>query len=218
MKKSLIITLLFVLAGATIGLAQDQYHETMLKSVKAFDKAVSAEDYTELANIFERIGFAEQDKWHPFYYQALCLNAKSFEIEGADARDKLIDQAEAALQKATELGCSEAEAAVLQARIYQARLSVNPASRTVIYGPKTTMLLAQTRAKAPENPRVLFLLGQNLLFTPEGLGGGIDKALPLIEGAVKIFRASSNEDTLDPSWGQEEAEGLLSSLKEKMED
>lgn len=218
MKKSLIITLIFVLATASGIQAQDQYQEKMLESIQALEEANTAEDYTALANTFERIGLAEENRWHPFYYQVLCLTAKSFEIEGTDARDQLIDQAETALKKVEALGGDEAELAVLKARIYQARLSVDPASRSMVYGPKTTMLLAQTRAKAPQNPRVLFLLGQNLYFTPEGLGGGKEKALPLIRQAVQIFRSATSSNALDPSWGQEEAEGFLVRVGEKTED
>jgi hypothetical protein len=218
MKKSLIITLILVLAGATGLWSQNQYQEKMLESIEALDGAKTVEDYTQLANVFERIGLAEENKWHPFYYQVLCLTAKSFEIEGTDARDQLIDQAETALKKVEELGGDEGEIAVLKARIYQARLSVDPASRSMVYGPKTMMLLAQTRAKAPQNPRVLFLLGQTLYFTPEGLGGGKEKALPLIRQAVQIFRETDTSNTLDPRWGQDEAEGFLAQLGEKTED
>ncbi len=217
MKNVIIVILLFF--WSTFGLlAQDQYQEKMLESIQAFGEATTADDYAQLANVFERIGLAEQDQWHPFYYQVLCLTARSFEIEGADDRDALIDQAETALKRVAELGADEAELAVLQARIYQARLSVDPASRSMVYGPKTTMLLAQTRAKAPENPRVLFLLGQNLYFTPEGLGGGKEKALPLIQRAVQIFRNTTAENSLAPSWGRDEAEGFLARVGEKTED
>ncbi|MDZ4678915.1 MAG: hypothetical protein SH848_03925 [Saprospiraceae bacterium] len=209
MKKLIII----FLSISSFSLSAQDYLSAMQNNLKQLDAAETPQNYTGLALSFERIAVAEQTKWHPYYYQAFCLLAKSFLIEGADDRDKLVDAAEAIIEKAGQLGGDKAELSVLQARAYQARLSVDPASRSMQYGPKTTMLLAEARAKNPNNPRVLFLLGQNLLFTPEGYGGGKDRALPLIEKAVAIFNTAPTEPTVDPSWGRDEANSLLANAK-----
>ncbi len=209
MKKLIII----LISLSSFSLSAQNYLTAMSDCLAQLEKAETIQEYTDLALAFERIGIAEKTKWHPYYYQAFCLLVKSFMLKDADSRDNIIDAAEGIIKKAGELGGDKGELSALQARAFQARLSVDPGTRAMQYGPKTTMLLAEARAQNPNNPRVLFLLGQNLLFTPAGFGGGKEKALPLIEQAVEKFNTAPVQDPLAPSWGREEATSLLANAK-----
>lgn len=212
MKKLFFILPVLLLGFNLIG--QD-YAGTMQSCLEQLGSAATESDYSELATTFERIGLAEQDKWHPFYYQAFCLIAKGFIAEGAEKKDQIIDAAETAIKKAASVGGPEAELAVLQARANQARLSVDPVTRGMQLGPKTTMLLAEARAKAPDNPRVTYLLGQNIFYTPAAFGGGPDKAIPLVEKSIELFKTYKTDDPFAPKWGQEQAEAFLKSVNKE---
>ncbi len=45
------------------------------------------EDYTTMANTFERIGDAEKTQWAPYYYAALALSSSGWmpQVEDKDA-------------------------------------------------------------------------------------------------------------------------------------
>jgi len=209
----LFCALIATLVAAPRALSAQDYEATMRDCIQQLADAEEEAEYATLAQQFERIANAEADQWHPYYYQAFCLVARSFQAEGSDARDELVDAAQAALDKAGELAADAGEVAALQARIYQARLSVDPAGRTMTFGPKTTMYLAEAAEKYPRNPRVLFLLGQNLFHTPAAFGGGAERALPPLQGAIALFENVPVTDPLGPSWGQEQAEAVLQQVE-----
>jgi hypothetical protein len=66
-------------------------------------------------------------------------------------------------------------------------------------------LIQEAKATAPDNPRLTWVLGPVLWYTPAERGGGVDK---VIESYEKALDASSKskppEDRLDPSWGRPE--------------
>ena len=49
----------------------------------------------------------------------------------------------------------------------------------------------------PNNPRAMFLKGQNLFYTPKAVGGGNKKALPFFIKARELFKNNTNF----PKWG-----------------
>jgi hypothetical protein len=71
-------------------------------------------------------------------------------------------------------------------------------------------LMKEASTAAPDNPRVLWILGGQLLNTPPELGGGRAKALETYERGLAGMRAATAEpeDPLAPRWG--EAELLMS--------
>jgi hypothetical protein len=74
-----------------------------------------------------------------------------------------------------------------------------------------SMLLKEAKATAPDNPRLLWVVGPNQWSTPPERGGGQDKAIATYEkglGAIQQHKESTN-DPLEPTWGEPE---LLMSL------
>ena len=67
-------------------------------------------------------------------------------------------------------------------------------------------LLKELRAEAPENPRMLWVLGAVLWVNPPERGGGHDKALATYEKGLELARAHKGGagDPLEPSWGEPE--------------
>ena len=71
---------------------------------------------------------------------------------------------------------------------------------------RSNALLSEADLAAPENPRLLWVLGANLWYRPLNQGGGQDKAIETYERALKIARAknASVTEPLEPSWGEAE--------------
>ena len=71
-------------------------------------------------------------------------------------------------------------------------------------------LVAEAKAVAPDNPRLIWVCGPILFYTPVEKGGGIDKVIENNERGVAICsQLKPPADKLEPSWGKPE---LLMSL------
>jgi hypothetical protein len=60
----------------------------------------------------------------------------------------------------------------------------------------------------PNNPRLYYLQAMSLFNTPAQFGGGKDKAKPVFEKSVALFKAAQAKP-LYPSWGRPQAENML---------
>jgi hypothetical protein len=67
-------------------------------------------------------------------------------------------------------------------------------------------LLKDAEASAPDNPRLLWVIGANLWSTPAELGGGQEAALTIYQRGLLAARSQKKvkNDALDPSWGEPE--------------
>ncbi len=86
----------------------------------------------------------------------------------------------------------------------------DPARLKQILAP-ISQLLHEAKAAAPENPRLLWVLGPNLWNTPPERGGGQDKAMESYQRGLDAIREhkGNTNDPLEPTWGEPE---LLMSL------
>jgi hypothetical protein len=163
----------------------------------------------------ERAAAAVPTDWLPRYYQAYANTVLSFvSKEDGDTKDKYLDQAEAQLAQARKLGGEESELLVVQAYIYQARLSISPMSRSMKYSPMVGATLAQAKGLNPANPRTYLVEANNVYFTPKMFGGGADVARPLYEQAKVRYAAFQPASPLMPNWGQRQVEGRLKSYEQ----
>ena len=60
----------------------------------------------------------------------------------------------------------------------------------------------------PDNPRIYFLKGESLMNTPVAFGGGKDKAKPMFEKAIALYKVDKPKP-LWPNWGRERTEEEL---------
>ncbi len=76
---------------------------------------------------------------------------------------------------------------------------------------KAGPLVKNAEATAPNNPRLLWVLGSIRWYVPPERGGGQDKALALQEKGLEAIREhkETDSDPLEPTWGEPE---LLMSL------
>ena len=68
-----------------------------------------------------------------------------------------------------------------------------------------SQLLQEARTAAPENPRLLWVMGPNEWSRPAAYGGGQEKAMDTYQRGLAAIRAQkSGGDGLEPTWGEPE--------------
>jgi hypothetical protein len=204
MKK--LIFSLALLATIAVSAQSDKYTEVMQKNITLLDSAKTIDDLQSLASTFDRIGDAEKTKWLPYYYAALAQTWVGWNpaVTDKDANSAKINaylaKAEA-IEKNAELYAVENMSATQQ-------MLVDPQTRWATYGKTAGEALQKGLQADPNNPRLYYLQGMSLFGTPPQFGGGKDKARPLFEKSVALYKAA-HPDVLAPVWGQKEAENML---------
>ena len=202
MKTQLLILAITLWSFTSSG-QEDAYLNTMLSTMESMDNASGKEDYLRCASQFERIATAEKSKWLPYYYGANSLIIMSFDETDNHSKDLILDRAQQLLDHAFELAPNESELHTLQAFLYPSRIMVDPMGRGMLYMEKMFLSLETAKALNPDNPRIYFLEGVNMLNMPPSMGGGPEVARPILEEADTKFKAYQNEDPLWPKWGEE---------------
>jgi hypothetical protein len=202
MKTKLLILAITLWSFNSFG-QEDAYISTMLSTMESMDNASEKEDYLRCASQFERIATAEKSKWLPYYYGANSLIIMSFDETDGHSKDLILDRAQQLLDQALELAPEESELFALQAFLYPSRIMVDPMGRGMLYMEKMFLSLETAKALNPDNPRIYFLEGVNMLNMPPAMGGGPEVAKPILEEADAKFKTFQNEDPLWPKWGEE---------------
>lgn len=221
--KTLVLTLAFAAASlaaaaqsqpaaaATVVAAPADAYTTLMSAT--ISELMSTGDPAALKAVaakLERAATVAPADWLPRYYQAYALIINVFQSkEDGDAKDKTLDQAEAALAQARKLHGDESELLALQAYAYQARLGISPMMRSQKYSELVGEAVAQAQALSPANPRPYLIEANNVYFTPKMFGGGAEAAKPLFENAQVKFAAFVPAGPLAPNWGQGQLQGRL---------
>nr|WP_319511481.1 hypothetical protein [uncultured Draconibacterium sp.] len=206
-----IITILFVVLSTTA--FSSKYEETMKTNIDKLYQLHTSAELQALANQFERIANAEQDKWLPNYYAAYCFMRSTFFGEmDDDTKHAQLNKAQALVDQLMKTNDDESEIYALQALLYQIRIT--DISKGAKYSMKATDALKQAERLNPENPRVYYLRGSNTFHTPKFFGGGAEKAKPDLEKAAKMFESNKPSNPLMPTWGNVHNGQLLSQCEE----
>ena len=209
-----IITILFVAISTTV--FSSKYEETMKANIDKLYQLYTSVELQALANQFERIGNAEQDKWLPNYYAAYCfIRSTFFDEMDADTKHAQLDKAQALVDQLMKTNDDESEIYALQALLYQLRIT--DMSKGAKYSMKASDAIKQAERLNPNNPRVYYLRGSNTFHTPKFFGGGAEKAKPDLEKAAEMFESTQQTDSLMPTWGNVHNQQLLSQCEEGTE-
>ena len=210
MKKVILLFAFGVLSTAIFS-QSDKFQKGMQTNIALLDSAKTAADLTTVAANFERIGDAEKTQWLPYYYAGLALTRVGWVDEKID-KDKNAEQIKAL--------CNKAEAIDKNAEIFSIRnmaatqqMLVNPQERWQTYGQEASAALQQGMQLDPNNPRLYYLQGMTLFNTPEQFGGGKEKAKPVFEKSLALFKAFKPKSDLYPTWGQKITEQMLEQCK-----
>ena len=200
--KRTIITSIIILATITSIAGDKDYMQAMEKNLQELGQAKTAADFQAVANNFERIAEAEADKWLPYYYVSYSYLNFIFTGEGTEDIDKVLDKADGYLEKARQLSPENSEIEVLQGWIYQGRIQVDPMGRGQLYSQKAAGSFGKAKNLNPDNPRIYFLTGKNVLHTPAMFGGGQEAACPYFQEAKEKYASFKPETPISPSWGK----------------
>lgn len=211
MKKYLVL-LLFI---TTSGFAQEnkKFEKAMEKNLTLLNDAKTGEDYTNVANAFERIAKAETKEWLPSYYEAFALILSANDVSDGTKKDAVLDKAMEVAKAAEAISPDNSEIVTLQSWITSMKISVDPMNRGQKLGMEASVLTSRAIELDPENPRPYLLQGTGLFYTPEQFGGGKDKAQKVLEKAVEKFNSFKPKNKLMPNWGKERAMSLLEECK-----
>lgn len=208
MKKMIAAVLL--LATVTVNAQSEKFTAGMQKSLEQMGAAKTTVDYQAASAAFERIGDAEKTQWLPYYYAAMCLTIPAWTDANMD-KDANADKIKGFCAKAEAVATTNEDKAEIETVKNMAatqQMMVDPQSRWMSYGQEAAAALTKGTQLDPNNPRLYYLQGMSLFNTPEQFGGGKDKAKPLLEKAVQLFKAAKPKP-LYPDWGQKESEQKL---------
>lgn len=204
MQKTLLA--LALLVSLTAGAQSAKYTEAMTKNITLLDSAKSVDQLQSLAGTFDRIGDAEKTQWLPYYYAALAqtwigwMPATTDKDANAQKINAYLAKAEA-IEKNAETFAVENMAATQQ-------MLVDPQTRWATNGKDAAAALQKGMALDPNNPRLYYLQAMSLFGTPPQFGGGKDKAKPVFEKSIALYK-SAQPKPLYPTWGQKQAEDML---------
>lgn len=191
----------FLMLGNLVSAAQsDKYMAAMKINLALIDSAKSTADYQALANTFERIGEAEKTQWLPYYYAGLVLATSGWNDPKVD-KDANSTRINTLCDKASALE-NNSEIYALRNMSATQQMMVDPQTRWQTYGMEAAKDIDEGLKLNPDNPRLYYLRGESLFNTPPAFGGGKDKAKPVFEKAVTLFKTDKPKP-LYPNWGLE---------------
>ena len=201
----------------TYSFAQTAYEKAMLPKVQTIEMPkANLDDYTAQANDFARIGDKEKTLWQPYYYAALSIIKKGRELMQKNQVAQLDDVAKEAqnyIDKAEALSPNNAEIFILKKMNHGLKMMVNPMERWQTEGQAAQVALNEAKKLDPENPRISILEAEDLYYTPEQFGGNKQKGIELFKKALEQFKTYKVKSSVDPNWGQGEANYFISQAK-----
>ena len=205
MKRSLFSLVLCSIMLAGLG-QSDKYTAVMQKNIASLDAAKTVADLQDVAASFERVGDAEKTQWLPYYYAALAQTWIGWRPDVKD-KDANAEKIKAFLTKAEAIE-KNAELYAVENMVATQQMMVDPQTRWQTNGMEASAALQSGLKLDPNNPRLYYLQGESLFGTPPQFGGGKDKAKPVFEKSIALFKAAQPKP-LYPTWGQKQAEDKL---------
>lgn len=207
MTKRYLLSFALMLGFSGSLFAQD-FKQTLGQTVKAF---FEGKDLTEKVSQSNRLGLIAKKfntEWSAAYYAALSKIMINYEEADAAKKDAYLDEAEDMLTNASSLAdkndkVQQSELYTLTAMLANARLGVDPQKRWQKYGKIFESNLEKAKENNVDNPRIYFLKGTSLFFTPKMFGGGKKKALEYFQKAAPLFEKEPKDDVTRPFWGKE---------------
>lgn len=206
--KKLLFTISLVLI-TVLTFAQNTFVTAMSGAITELQNAKTPVELQATVNKFERIANSETKEHLPLYYAAQGYIHLSFMEKEAAPKDQFLDRAQQRLDQALKLQPNDSELYALQGFLHQGRISVSPMDRGQQYAGLAMQALEKAKTLHPENPRVYYLMGQNIFHTPPMFGGGPAAALPLLTQAKQKFEGEKPASAIAPNWGLATTNWLL---------
>ncbi len=221
-------TIAFLLASVTMtpaAFAIDPPPDQVVKIVSQIQRADYEGDRESLNRLHDQlVPFVDQPElgsrvryWRGFAKWRRAINGFNETPTPKDLAEDLAEaesEFDAAIQRDPDFADAKIGAAsCLGTRLFLERVFTtekDPARLTEILAP-ASRLLQEAAAAAPNNPRLLWVVGPNQWSTPPERGGGQDKAIATYKKGLEALDAQKGSVTvpLEPAWGRPE---LLMSL------
>jgi hypothetical protein len=163
--------------------------------------------YEELAPLLENKELASRVRyWRGFDLWRSAINGFNDSVDSAELEQELKQAIEEFAQAiAIEPGFADAEVGMISCLGFTAYIHRKEPERVQELLGQISPLVKDAKATAPDNPRLLWVLGPILWYTPAERGGGMDKVIENYERGLEICsRTKASTDNLEPSWGKPE--------------
>jgi hypothetical protein len=203
-----LVTAVLLLTTSVTLHAQDM--ETQLKKGwQALDTANNLADATKASQQLEMSAMKWNKEYITNYYAAYSKIIVSYQETDAKNKDLVLDVADKYFEKAKAIMPESDETYVLAALMAQARMSVDGANRWMKYGKIFDDNLEKAKAINADNPRIYYLKGSSIFYTPKMFGGGKKNAKPHFEKAKELFAKQDTTSILKPSWGANQTDYFI---------
>lgn len=217
MRKQLFLTMALVV-GLIANLTAQDFKATLSETLTNFGKTEDPAEKLNQSNRLNLIAKKFDTEWSAAYYAGWSKILLNYDEPDAAKKDALLDEAEDWLNTAATLSDKantrqQSEIEALKAMIANARIGVEPEKRWMKYGKPFSEHLEAAKKLNPDNPRIYFLKGTSLFYTPAAFGGGKKKALEYFDRAAALFAKENKEDVTQPNWGTEINEYYIGECK-----
>jgi hypothetical protein len=211
MKKITPVIMLALLGMCSINLQAQTLEETLKKAYTLFGSGKDKDLGPMMAasSQFDRAATKWPNEYAANYYAAWSKAIISYNETDSKRKDLLLDEGDKYLEKVKAIDPKRDETYVLAALLANARLSVDGATRWKKYGDIFQEQLEQAKAANPDNPRIYYLKGISVFYTPAAFGGGKKKAKEYFEKATPLFAKQDKSSILKPYWGESKCAEFL---------
>lgn len=217
MKKKITSVILFFITICILNVsayASPEFDKAMTKAKKNLTTAMNKYDVSLLLKSrgeFERILQLKEKTWLVNYYIALAdynLANGSMVKEDAAGLKKYTESGIDVINKSIDEYPEFADSYVLLEALNFNRWQFEQELMQEIIAATSSADESAKKLDA-NNPRLFMLNGMASFYTPEAFGGGVDKAIPLFQKSVELFKTRKEIDELYPDWGYDQAMGYL---------
>ena len=197
----------FLLLVCSVVWGQD-VEAILTEKVKLLDKSYATKELQTLAKDFETLAASAASHWLTNYYAAY-VNIRLADMSQGDMIDSYCNQAEKYLkiaEKQPDADVSEINA--LYAYLNSAKVKVNPMFRGAKYGKICKAYIEKAIKANTENPRPYVIRAIGIYYKPKILGGGKEKAEPIVKIASEKFNHFTPKTPNHPHWGK----GMIQSI------
>lgn len=197
----------FLLFVCSVVWGQD-VEATLTEKVKLLDKSYTTKELQTLAKDFETLATSAASHWLTNYYAAY-VNIRLADMSQGDMIDSYCNQAEKYLkiaEKQPDADVSEINA--LYAYLNSAKVKVNPMFRGAKYGKICKAYIEKAIKANTENPRPYVIRAIGIYYKPKILGGGKEKAAPIVKIALEKFNHFAPKTPNHPHWGKGMIQGI----------
>lgn len=214
--KPIVKTLgLFLFFAIPISLKAQTIEESLSKTLINMDSVQNLSGMMKVSAQFDMIAAKWENVWSTNYYAAYAKTIASFIVQDSKKKDLFLDEADKYFEKIQTIDSQNDETWVLAALITNARISVDGQNRGMQYGAIFNQYIEKAEKINPNNPRIQYLKGSSLFYTPEMYGGGKAKAKPYFEKAKELFAKEHKSSVLKPVWGEKQNLDFLKQCDEK---